>query len=180
MENRLKLILFEIIYNKLGLKEIEDCFVYNNIKGKKINNYDKYPILSKYFFLMNDVNLDCLFDIEKEELSKYYNLYCQGDETGKKRLYEFLESNALKLLLPKTDEKYLYWGYTSFEYMAPSDAIVLGFHYIAFDNSTMEEYDMSEKFINNKLNYIQKELAENFGHKVAVIKYDDVPRSRVL
>lgn len=174
MENILKMMLFEIIYNELNLNEIDKTLLAQHVPCKKMNNHGKYPILSRYFVLVNDVTLNRLTEEEKSTLINYMENI--NNPSVKKQTYDFLRKNKLKLLLPETTEPYLYWGPTSFEYMAPSDAIVLGFHYIEFDSEThsLEKEEMIQKCLNN----IQEERSESVGYKVSVIKYNEIDTTK--
>ena len=170
----IKLLYTQLIYNDLGLKKIEEEIKIRGIKSKKIENNEKYFIPSQYFFLLNDVCFDRITDDEKLQLENYIIEVNKGNSSVHKGLYEFLKSNMLKLLLPETNERYLYYGEHDFQHMAPSDSVVLGFHYMRFDEDYTEENDLkNERLINEKLNYIQNKLGPKQHIKVAVMKYDN-------
>lgn len=170
MENILKMMLFEIIYDELQLNEVDNYLFSQNILGKQINNHSQYPILSRYFTLQNKVTFERLKDEEKHILNHY--IENMNNTETKKNLYNFLRDHKLKLLLPQTKESYLYWGPMNVKYMAPSDAIVLGFNYIEFSN----KYDSQEqgKIIEQVLNNIQSGSQAKVGYKVAIIKYNEI------
>ena len=167
MESEIKRLLFEIIYDKLNLKDIEEDFNNNKIPKKDIINKKNEKIISNYFFLRNDVNLD---ELTKEET--IYLLSKMNQKSDTKELKDFLEQNMLRLLLPKTNEKYIYWDINDDEHLAPSDAIVIAFHTIEFLEGIDE---VRNAYICEKLNYIQDVLGPQANIKVAVLKYNEVP-----
>jgi len=168
----------QLICNELQLNKIDEEIKQKGIKPKQIENPDNYFIASNYFFLINHIYLDRLNEEEKIKLETCISEYKKGNKQYNQELYSFLKQNMLKLLLPETNERYMYYGGTGFEYMAPSDSIVLGFHYIRFEEGFIEEQDeIKERFINDKLNYIQEQLGPNKNMKVAVIKYDNRVRN---
>ena len=170
MLDELKLILFRIIYEKLKLDSVEKRFLDYGLKPKQIvsdgMNY-KNKFDNKFFFLKSDVHLENLSLEEITLLKKYMSSEKAADL---EELYHFLENNCLKLLIPKTDKKYLIWEPGDFRYAAPSDSIVLAFHYIEFDDS----YDDNLLFmVSNELNRIQKESVD-LGFKTSVLEYNEV------
>ncbi|MEE3344181.1 MAG: hypothetical protein VZS44_08845 [Bacilli bacterium] len=166
LEEKLKILLLKIIYNKLGLSEIENEFIKNNINSKDIENKDNIDLISKYFFLKNDIHLENLTKDEEELLKTYI------DNNDIKNINTFLENNLKKILLPNEKVRMIHYNGNDYTKMAPSDAIVLQFHYREFDN--YDKHDDNERLINSKLNYIQSTLGPNNGLKVAVLKYNEL------
>ena len=128
MEEKLKIILFKIIYNKLNLDKIEKTFLSNGVKYKNISNPNNYEIVSKYFFLANELHLENLNSIQIDKL-KYY-----VENSDLKNIsmdfHLFLNEILLDLLLPKTNKKYINFDKEDFSKEAPADAIILKFHYM--------------------------------------------------
>ena len=58
-------MLLKIIYEKLGLSEIEDEMKSMGIVSKEIANPDGLLLVSEYFFLKNDVILSRLSEAEE-------------------------------------------------------------------------------------------------------------------
>lgn len=173
MEDLVRQRLFEIIYNKLELKQIEEELIKNNIPKKNIYNPNNVKLVSNYFFLRNDVYLNRLTRDEIDYINKSIN---SSDENIVRGLNNFLERNLQKLIMPETDEKYFIWEGNSMDYMAPSDAIVLAFHTLAYQDENFDEDVLfeREKYIAEKLNYIQYTLAPSKNMKVAVFEYNEL------
>lgn len=167
MKDKIRLVLFDLIYNELGLKTIEDEFKEKNIPHKEVVGYEGLEPISQYFFLNNDVFMDRL---SQEEIAFLNDGINSSDPAKMDSVYTFLKQNKQRLLLPETNEPYLCWGPMSFEYMAPSDAIVLGFHTLEFTDESSEE---KTNYIYDRLNYIQDRLAKDANMKVAVIIYNE-------
>ena len=172
MEDKIRLLLFRIIYDDLNLKIIEDEFLSNNIPQKKIVLKKGEELISHYFFLRNDIYLERLNQEEQESLKQLINSNRDEDQ---KTLNEFLKKNMFRLILPETNQKYLYWDGFDFQHMAPADAIVIAFHTLNYLDVDFSIIEKQKSFINEKLNYIQEELAQQAGYKVAVLEYDEMP-----
>ena len=128
MEEKIKIILNKIIYDKLNLYEIEKKFDSNGIKRKITESENNNESMSNFFFIMNDVYLNRLTVQELEYITNSIKQLDFSKLQISKELCDFLLSIINKLLLPETSEKYLYWGNRNYEYMAPSVSIVLSFH----------------------------------------------------
>ncbi len=161
MKENIKFIIFDNIYKNLGLKDIENKIEKNNIKPKNIENSTNISIVSKYFFLLNDIYLE---NFKKEELDYLNQCYLDYTKGNHSKLYEFLNENMQKLLFIQNEKKYIKYG--SFVHSVPSDAIAIAFHYNNFECT-----DEQENFICDMLNYIQYNLAKKINMKVAVLKY---------
>ncbi len=174
MEDFIKLMIFEIIYNKLNLGNIENKFKNAKIQGKIIENPDNYPVISQYFFLLNDINFDNLSLDEKKKLEFFFNSLKSGNDKIKQSLCEFLELNLKKLLMMDDVVDFLYYGIVSDEYMGKIDEIILAFHYIEFDekNSLTDE---QFALITEEINRLENETAPNKGLKIKVMKYNEAP-----
>jgi hypothetical protein len=179
MREKMKVILNKIICDKLNLRVIEEDLANNGIKSKIIQNKKAG---SHFFFLMNDIYLDRL---SVQELNYLQNSISQLDFSKleiNKEFYTFLISIIDKLLLPETTQKYLYWGKMDYDHMAPSDSIVLAFHYEKYGDEDDEKTENQEKIINNNINYIQEKLGPLNNLKVSVIVFDEITnvKSRVI
>lgn len=170
MEEYLKQKLFDIIYDELQLKEIEEFLVSNGVKTKKVSGEDLGT--SKYFTLLNKVELNNFSEIELNEITLCYERSVLGDSVAIQKLTEILKDKILKFLIPRTDEQYLYWGPMNFEYMAPSKSIVLAFNYLAFDYAIQDEFQIYN-LCAEKMNDIQNKNVSKFGVPIAIIMYDE-------
>lgn len=174
METKLKLLLTKILYEKLELKKYEEKLVFSNIEPKTIVNEDNLPVVSKYFFLLNEINFKKL---SQEDYTYLNNVILRLENLQKDELdvlYKFLNSKLYDLLLLETDLKYLYWGGTSFEYMAPADAIVFGLHYKVDIQEDEKNISLKQSIVTDIANNIQEEAIENKKIKVSVILYDNL------
>lgn len=173
MKDKAKLLFSKIIYKKMELDIIEQEIINSNIKCKDVVNNDNYDIVSKYFFLMNDVNLNKLTEYEKFKLEDYISNIDFQNIVISSDLLNFLEEIMYKVLLPDTTEKYLSYYGTGYEYMAPSDSIVLGFHYIKYMNNDDYNIKLQNKIICEKMNYIQGVMGPSKQMKVSVLVFDE-------
>lgn len=166
MEELIKNKIFEIIYKKLNLQEIEKQLIEAKIPSKKINTTNDFSIISNYFCLQNDINLN---NLTKEEQTTLQQLLEKGAES---EINAFLERNMLELCLPKIETSYIYWGPNETKHAAPSDALVIAFHYLEFSPAlTLEQ----KRVIANVANEIQFELAPKINKKIAVIEWNEIP-----
>ena len=172
MKDELKLLLFDIIYDKLGLSVIEKEMEENEIKPKEIDNPSEIPLKSNYFFLKNDVTFDRLTSEEIKELNSYYDDYKLNKQGSKEKLINFLDKNMLKLLLKNTDQEIVYWGPLTEDYMTSSDCIALAMHYIEFDNEKPMSDDQAD-FLYERMNYIQDVLGPKGNIKAAILMYNE-------
>lgn len=184
MKERYKYEFMKYLYNKLDLKNIE-----NKIIEQEIVNIDEdvvglYKDISKYFSLVNNVDESMLPEQMKQQYNYYFSM--NGDELEnrklKKELNNFLESTYKYLLYPNINEKFCFYGPLNYKYVAPRDAIVLGFNYCEF-NLEDENFDQihlkKDEFICNILNYIQDELSNKTGLNIAVLKYNEYSIKKV-
>lgn len=170
MEEYLKKMIFNIIYDELNLKEVEEVLINKGVKFKKLSIVDSG--ISKYFTLLNDVDLNSFLDSELNEIKTCYEISKLGNDGMTPKLKQILKNNILKILIPKTDEQYLYWGPMNFQYMAPSKSIVLAFNYLAFDYDKQDEFEIYN-LCAEKMNDIQNKNRSKFGVPIAIIMYDE-------
>lgn len=168
--NNYKYLFFKKLYNYLGLKEMEQTLIKEKINSLEVISNEKYDIISNYFFLLNDVNINNLNKVQLDKFHLYFSKevkYLKEDEL--KEIYEFIDDTYKLLLFPNADSNYVYYGPINDNYSCPKDAIAIGLYYDAFG-----EYDDFE--VKNKLadviNYIQFNLAKKINEKVAVISFN--------
>lgn len=172
MESEIKWLLLKIIYEELNLAQVEEKLTNLGIIAKKIVETEefKYAPISKYFFLKNDIVLD---NLSIEEVEKLRNLYNKGieknDLINNTELIEFIKKIKLKLLFPKTNERYIIWDALAPDHMTPSDSIVLAFHYLEFQDNYPP--DIMDDVIDT-INSIQQ-LSSKVGYKIAVLMYNE-------
>ncbi len=176
MEEKYDYLFVKYLYDKLSLDESE-----KKVEEKGIIPYYADLEENKFFCILNKGNLERLSEDEKKKL-EFFGLINYTDimqnANLKEDLYSFLENTYKKFYFDDTEEiTYNYYGPIDFEYMAPSDAIVLGFDYrkavpeeegILYD----ELLEKNDETICDELNHIQNS-AEALGLKVAVIRRDE-------
>lgn len=174
MKDKCKYMFLRYIYNKLGLKEVENNLSEGGIIDLNLESSD----ISKYFRIVNEIDEDAL----TVELRKKYNYYFSHSieklcgSAMEKELFAFFEENYSQLFFPKVDDKYIYYGTINSNYMAPRDSIVLGFYYNEFDiqdENFDEKHFQNDVLICDNLNFIQYVLGPKFNMKISVIKYNE-------
>ncbi len=173
MNDMIKICLTEILYHDLGLNRIEDILKNKRIPHKTIQNPNNYPLVSKYFFLLNDVHFENLTPEEKKQLDMYYNRFLQGGELEKTELYQFLNDKKMQLLLKKDKDDYTYYGPISPYYCAKNDTIVFSFDFIEFDDENPVS-DEDYQLISDMLGKIENEFGPQSNIKVKFIESNEV------
>lgn len=167
-----KYLCFKKLYNDLNLNEIEDTLISSDIMSLEIQKDEDYDVISRYFFLLNDVNINGL---NEEELVRFNNLFSKKakDLSDKelKESFDFIEHTYEKILFPEIDSKYVYYGPISDNFICPTDAIAIGLYYDVF--SKEEDFEVENKLA-DIVNYIQFDLAKKVNKKVAVLKFNQL------
>lgn len=174
MKDKLKIILNKYIYEKLELGNVEQEIIGSGVTAKEVVNDENLDLASSYFFLMNDIYLERLDEVEMKSLESYINNIDFHNIILSNDLIKFIEENISKLLLPNTNESYISYCGAGLDYIAPSDSIVLAFHYIKNLNNSEENIDRQEELIYEKMNYIQSVLSPSKQMKVAVLIFDEI------
>lgn len=175
MEEKYRIQFFKYLYDSLGLKQHEDKLLESNIGSVKgENNMCSEELLcskiSQYFYLLNDVDTDCL---TPEEVS-----YLEGitSETPASDVKAFLERTCQKVLLSQNKPEKVYYGpLNDPNYEADSDSIAIGLKYDLFGlmagkKKSLEQIEEDEKIVGDIINKIQS----NPSFKVKVIVYDEL------
>ena len=177
MNYKYEYIFFKYLYEILNLKECD-----NKLETSGIEPYDKENMgnrISKYFALKNEGNNNEFSPEDKEKFNLYFSK--ELDELLNEPLYSevrnFVARTFETYFFSNISEKYMYYGPSSYEYMAPTDAIVLGINYVKFDIEN-ENYDETinnqEDVIIEVATFIQEELAEKSNLKLAAIPYNEI------
>lgn len=173
MKEKYKYLIFRKLYQQLSLNKIEQKLVNNGVAG--INN-DGF---SKYFCLLNEIYEEQLPANYIEQYKKYFSLPMEQllSKELENVLDNFLEQTYRYLLFKKIDEDYLYYGPVNDNYVAPTDAIVLGLCYEEFNINDDESFDQKHKIQEDLIcdicNNIQFDLANRVNKKIAVITYNE-------
>ena len=171
MENKYRRLFFKYFYDSLQLNKVEELFKKQGIKkiiNDKLNNCFG---ISDYFYLLNEVNLNNLTEDEYKYLDNIDINNCDLND-----LISYLIATYKKVLFPKTSDDYVYYGPMTYDYMAPSDAIVIGVRYDKYgfdsgDRLTLEQVDSNEEVLCDILNGVQEENYDKI--KVAFIRYHE-------
>lgn len=174
MEDKLKLVFNKLIYEYLNLGIIEKELCDLGIKSKEMVNNDNYDVVSKYFFLKNKIHLNRLNFDEINFLKFHLQNIDFSNIIISDELARFLLSRISKILLPETNQKYISYCGTGENFLAPSDAIVLGFQYLKYLNHDEKDNEKNEEILYDRLNYIQNELAASKNFKIAVLIFDEL------
>lgn len=167
-----KYLFFKKIYDELKLNQIEKELPKKKIMPLKVVQDENYDIISNYFFLLNDLNLDGLSNEQLQEFHNYFSKKIKDlTEIELHNINEFIEKTYSLLLFPKGDEKYVYYGAINTDYTAPRDAIAIGIYYDVFVEA--DDFEI-ENNLAEIINYIQFELAKKINKKIAVIAYNQI------
>ena len=166
-----KYIFFKSLYTILGLSDIEKEISNQKNFPLEIVENDEYDVISNYFFLLNEININKL---NEQELQQFYDIFSkkvkQMTEDDYKKAELFIKKTYQKLFFDNIDQKFVYYGPINMEYASPSDAITLGLYYDASNDDDFEK----ENKLNEIINYIQFQVAKKVNIKVAVILYNQL------
>lgn len=175
MIEKYRVLFFRYLYQKLKLNEIEDYLINNKINCiTNVNNMceeekicSKY---SKYFYLLNDIEL---FMLNEDELM--YLRRVREDSELTEKLIEFLNNTYEKVMLSDSRGKNKYYGAMSDSFMAKDNQIVLGLKrdemgFSAHKLKTMEEMKHDDIIIKEVIEKIEK----NSVFDIKVIKYNEL------
>lgn len=182
MEYKYEYMFFKYLYKILDLKNLDDKLSKEKIKMIDENNSNKR--ISKYFALINKGNSSEFSEIEKKEYEKLFSNDLEElcKEINEEVINNFIKKTYEKYFHLNIDFKYIYYGPTSFEYMAPSDSIVIGLNYekynIEDDDNFEEELSRQEEIVVKVLNYIQNDLAKENKIKLSAIAYNEIALSQ--
>lgn len=175
MSESYRVLFFRYLYDKLKLKVIEDYLEKNNIEyinnEKLMSEEEKlcHPY-SKYFYLLNEIDLSPLNNEEKD----YFN-NIKVDNVMDNQLTIFLETTAKRVFFSHLSELNRYYGPISDSYYVNGDYIVLGLKYNELGFATGKIKTRGEIEYNMKIiNDIIKKIENNNVYKIKVIKYNEL------
>lgn len=167
-----KYLFFKKLYEELDLKSIEANLEKENIKSLNVVDSEYYKIISKYFFILNDVNINFL---TQEDLQTF-NLYFSKDiyslkEEELNEIYQFIEKTYSMVLFPNIDSKFVYYGPITDDYICPKDSVVIGLFYDIF--SSEEPLTIQNKLA-DIVNYIQFEQSKKSNKNISVLLFNQL------
>lgn len=167
-----KYLFFKEIYKELNLNSIEKKMKNEKIKSLNVLFSEDYEPISNYFFLLNDVNIEKLTSEQLQEFHYYFSKNINElTEQDLNKVKAFINKTYPILLFPDVDNKYVYYGSISDEYISPRDAIAIGLYYDAFVDC--EDFEIENKLA-DIINYIQFDLAKKINKKIAVILFNQL------
>lgn len=176
MEQLYQILFFKYLYYILSLDTYENNLLLNKVfpivdENNMSEKEKTYRSCSKYFFLLNDINLSSLSD---EELNYLKTL--NDNSIFDDNLIQFLKKTYKNVLL--TDEDIYYGVYNNEDFKCHANYIGLGFKYEEFGFSNEEIYDMEEIEKNDRIflqmvNEIKLKAKEN-DINVDIIKYNEL------
>ncbi len=170
--NNYKYMFFKWIYDSLNLQVIEKQLEDKKIKPLSIESDEKYDVISKYFFLLNDLNTEAL---SPEELQYFHTYFSKDINTLTvqeiKSMQEFIAKTYSLLLFPSVSSKYVYYGPISDNYISPRDSVAIGLYYDAFGD--YDDFEV-ENNLAEIINHIQFDLAQKIGEKISVIPFNQI------
>ena len=179
MDEKYEYMFLMYVYKVLGLNNYEKML---EVAGIEQINFRENDDLFKYFSLLNNGDTELFTEEELKELNfldcyQLKEIFSNDELRGK--CEEFLNRTYKKYFFSNTvDSDYIYYGPATFEYIAPSDAIVLGLNYRKFvDEKEGEDYDTTllnqDRIISSIINNIQENSEEMSNMKIAVIEQNE-------
>ena len=167
-----KYLFFKEIYENLNLKSIEEKLCYEKIKSLNVQPNGYYQIISPYFFLLNEVNIENLTTDQLQKFHKYFskNINLLSEEELKE-IKNFINETYHLVLFPNVKDAYVYYGPISDDYVCPKDAIAIGLYYDAFTDD--DDFEVENK-LSEVINYIQFDLAKKINKKVSVLSFNQL------
>ena len=175
MEEKYRKLFFKYIYDLLNLQEYEEELV-----GANIEYIDKENIMcaeeiicskiSKYFYLLNEVDLSSLTDDEKAYLNIIH------DDIVDENVIKFLQDTYERVLLNHSPNSKTYYGpLMNPDFEADNDAVAIGIKYNAYGlakgyKKEIEQIESEDKIVLD----IMKRIEESSKIKIKLIRYDEL------
>ena len=175
MKEKYQKLFFKYLFDLLKLNEYEAILI-----NKKIDYIENEIIMcqeeinckniSKYFYLLNNVNLDALSEEEKNYLNIIH------EDLIDDNVISFLNKTYEKVLLIDSNNLMISYGPTmDNNYTAPGDAIVLGIKYDQYGFAkakvkNAEQVRMEEKVVSD----IIKQIETKSPIKIKIIVYSEI------
>jgi hypothetical protein len=177
-------MFLKYISDKLNLKKYD-----NELMSNEISSIDEpidglYEEISKYFSLVNYVDVSRLSGDMKKQYEYYFSLSLDelNNENIQNVIYDFLEKSYKILLFPNIQEKYCFYGPLNYRYVAPRDCVVLGLNYNEFDipdDNFDDVHSKNEQLICDISNYIQENSLKETGINIAILQYNEFSKKKV-
>ena len=176
MIEKYRVLFFRYLYQELKLNEIEDYLMSNGInyiasENNMCNEEKTCYDYSKYFYLLNDINLLML---NEEEMMYLRVIKSDGDLS--ERTINFIKNTYKKVLFSNARGRNKYYGAISESFMAKDNQIVLGLKrdemgFAAHKLKKMEEIQHDDIIISQVI----KKIEENkYNFDIKVITYNEL------
>lgn len=175
MEEKYRKVFFKYLFKILDLKNIEKYLINNGInyitsENNMCDEEKKCYAYSKYFYLLNEINLLML---NEEEMM--YLKVISSDSDLSERTIKFINNTYKKVLFSDSRGKNKYYGAISESFMAKDNQIVLGLKrdemgFAAHKLKKMEEIQHDDIIIDEVVEKIEK----NSYFDIKVIKYNEL------
>ncbi len=176
MEEKYRKIFFRYLFRILDLKNLEDYLMSNGInyiasENNMCNEEKTCYAYSKYFYLLNEINLLML---NEEEMMYLRVIKSDGDLS--ERTINFIKNTYRKVMFSNSRGRNKYYGAISESFMAKDNQIVLGLKrdemgFSAHKLKTMEEIQHDDIIISQVI----KKIEENkYNIDIKVITYNEL------
>ncbi len=175
MEEKYRKVFFRYLFKILDLKNIEDYLISNGInyitsENNMCNEEKSCYAYSKYFYLLNEINLLML---NNEEMM--YLRVMKSDDDLNERTINFINNTYKKVVFSDSTGKNKYYGAISENFMAKDNQIVLG---LKRDEMGFAAHKLKKvKEIQNDNVVIKKiieKIEKNSCFDIKVIKYNEL------
>ena len=182
-EDKFEYFFFYYIYKYLKVDDVEKYFENNGISIYDGDVSNPELRFAKYFSFLSRGKIDNFSNVDKNEFNRLFNfdimeIFSNMDIYN--NVMNFVIKNYNNYFFSDIDSNYEYYGLVSGDYIAPSDAIVLGINYCKYNydetyqTGSFEELALKkESIINSMINKIQFDIAPKHNLKVAVIKCNE-------
>lgn len=179
-------LFLKYLINQLDLKSFDEKIKQSNLQFQKIKlveDMDIYQYLSSsyldYFYVHNNVSLNHLTDLEKEELKEILGL---NHEEITSLEENFILRTYQKCMLENKEEtgEMLNYGPPALQFYKPSNAIIIGFRYDEYEDDldqTDEEWDVindkRQEWLEKFLETMEQGIDSKLPIPVRIIWYDE-------
>lgn len=175
MTDKYIVLFFRYLYKFLRLNIAEEYLVNKGIVHIDDENLmcDEEKLCrkySKYFYLLNEINMD---NLSAEEIS-FLNSISIDSEINP-TIENFLTNTYKKVLFSNSTGEKKYYGPHSSRFEASDDVIAIGFkrNEFGFGNGSLLEYDDTEKN-NSIIDDVLKVIKDKSTLNIAILKYNEL------
>ncbi len=176
MEEKYRLLFFKYLYDLLDLKKIEDELKSRNVdcvndENQMCEEEKTCSACSKYFYLLNEINLKRLSSEELDYLNQI------NEETPNNDIQLFLEKTYQRVLLESSLNNKVYYGpFMNPRFEADSDSIAIGIKYEQFGLLSGNRKKHDEILNGNRvvIDIMKKVESLSTKYKLKLIEYNEL------